>query len=252
MSRKLIKLPPVIAKTKGRKTWPVTRYTAERDLAMIQLLLDTGLRASEVCRLRVRDVNVVTGEVAVLPFGTGRKTKPRTVYLGKVSRKSVWRYLATREDPQPDEHLFLLVNNAVMDRMDLLNQITRLGRRAGVKPCHPHKFRHTFAIEFVRNGGDVFTFKRLLGHETLSMVNHYVEIARGIWRQRTAEPVRLIAGGCHRYCKSRGNGYNIVIHLLSRWRNLRAAHPREMSASVIFCLRRRSPGRFLFLAMIFS
>jgi integrase/recombinase XerD len=59
-----------------------------------------------------------------------------------------------------------------------LRQVIKgLGDKAGVKKCHPHRFRHTFAITYLRSGGDIFTLKSLLGHGSLDMVEHYTRIA---------------------------------------------------------------------------
>jgi integrase/recombinase XerD len=59
-----------------------------------------------------------------------------------------------------------------------LRQVIKgLGDKAGVKKCHPHRFRHTFAITYLRSGGDIFTLKSLLGHGSLDMVEHYARIA---------------------------------------------------------------------------
>ena len=54
----------------------------------------------------------------------------------------------------------------------------RPGQRAGVPDVFPHRFRHTFAINFLRNGGNVFALQRNMGHESLTMVNSYLHVAQ--------------------------------------------------------------------------
>jgi integrase/recombinase XerD len=55
--------------------------------------------------------------------------------------------------------------------------LTELGEKAGVDNCHPHRLRHTFAVEYLRNGGDVFTLQMILGHASLEMVRTYAKLA---------------------------------------------------------------------------
>ena len=156
----------------GAKEYQIRRPTALRDRAIILMLLDTGLRIGELCRLQVQDADLQTGEVNIAPYSTGRKTKPRQVYLGKSARRALWLYLAKREDCEKDDALFAIGPTPIRQLLKAVEE------RSGVKNVHPHRFRHTFAIEYLRNGGDVFTLQRLLGHATLDMVQHYLALAR--------------------------------------------------------------------------
>ena len=78
-----------------------------------------------------------------------------------------------------------------MDRHRLLKQLQSIGKRAGVDNVHPHRFRHTFAISFLRNGGNVYTLQMLLGHSTLDMCKKYLNIAQADLESahRLASPV---------------------------------------------------------------
>ena len=80
------------------------------------------------------------------------------------------KYLASIEDKSDDDILF------DMKAGTLKNILRRLGNRCDVK-VHAHKIRHTFVINFLRNGGNVFELQRLLGHSSLDMVRHYLNIA---------------------------------------------------------------------------
>lgn len=150
----------------------------ERDTAMILTLLDTGLRIGELCRVRFQDVNLDAGTIVVVPWGRGLKSRSRTVMLGQSAKRALWRWTAKRGDHQPDDWLFVNVDGQAVTRYSAEAMLLRLGKRAKVASVHPHRFRHTFAIQFLRNGGDVFSLQRLLGHSDLSMVKRYLAIAQ--------------------------------------------------------------------------
>ena len=168
------------SKTDSRKKFIMRRPSAHRDQAIILTLLDTGLRASELCSLTVGDVDLKTGKVNIRHgVGGGAKGgKGRITYIGKVARKAVWHYLTGREDGEDlKAPLFTSHTDRPFNRDSLCILIHRLGERAGVPDVHPHKFRHTFAITYLRSGGDIFTLQSLLGHGSLDMVRHYAQIA---------------------------------------------------------------------------
>lgn len=170
-----------VANTSFRKKFVMRRPSATRDVAIVMILFDTGIRASEFCHLQIGDVDLASGKVEIKKgAGGGAKGgKGRIVYLGKRSRKAIWKYLTERED-RNDRAAPLFTSH--LDRPfnigSLRILVRRLGIRAGVTKCHPHRFRHTFAITYLRSQGDIFTLQMLLGHGTLDMVRHYAQIAQ--------------------------------------------------------------------------
>jgi integrase/recombinase XerD len=171
-------------KVEGKKPYRMKRRSALRDRAIILLLLDTGLRVGEAARLQVEHVNLTTGEIRVIAHGSGRKSRARSVFLGKNAKRAVWKYLASREE-QDDPSLFCLYERGFQI------MLRDCGKRAGIAKVHPHRFRHTFAIMYLRNGGDVFTLQRLLGHAELETVQHYLNLVKADLEgaHRRASPV---------------------------------------------------------------
>ena len=164
----------------NRQSFVTRRPSAKRDEAIILFLLDTGLRASELCHLKIGEVDMKTGKVTIKhgDEGGAKGGKGRTVFIGKSTRRVVWRYLIDREDrTDPEAPIFLNRGSHPFNPNSLRHLIVRLAEKAGVKAAHPHMFRHTFAITYLRSGGDVFTLQALLGHSSLDMVRHYAQIA---------------------------------------------------------------------------
>lgn len=168
-------------KTEARRKYVCRRPTAKRDRAMVLMLLDTGLRANELCSLKIGDIDIKTGKVDIKHgvIGGAKGGKGRVVFMGKSARRAIWVYLASREDGEDaDAPAFVGKFGRPVNKMALRHLLTDLGNKAGIKKCHPHRFRHTFAITYLRSGGDVFTLQSLLGHGSLDMVQHYARIAQ--------------------------------------------------------------------------
>jgi len=141
------------------------RRNADRDKAIIMLLLDTGMRASELCSLAMEKINLATRSVLVL----GKGNKERSLPISARTASALFKYISTVDnisEPFP------------FTRTSLAHLVRKIGDRAGVKDCHPHRFRHTFAITYLRNGGDPYTLQEILGHTTMEMVKTYLAIAQ--------------------------------------------------------------------------
>ena len=150
------------------------RATALRDKAIILTLVDTGLRASELCALTIADYDKERGRLHVLH---GKGDKARFVVAGKRTQKALWRYLGTRAAAKKTDPLFANGNGGHIHRVNLYHMVVRFGERFNIAGATVHRFRHTFAITFLRNGGNVFELQELLGHEELDTLTHYVKLA---------------------------------------------------------------------------
>jgi site-specific recombinase XerD len=150
--------------------------TQFRDQVIFMLLIDTGLRVGELTNLKINDVNGSQGILKVL----GKGKKERLVPMGNKSLRALQRYLYRfrREPLNPEiQHVFLSEYGEPLTNNGVRLSFRRLAIRSGVHRIHPHLCRHTFATRYLLNGGDIFTLQIILGHSTLEMVRHYVNIA---------------------------------------------------------------------------
>ena len=156
---------------------PITSHslnTTDRNRAILLLLLDTGIRAQELCDLTMEDVDRRNNRIQV--FGKG--AKERSLPFSPRTGQALWRYMAQRHDALPNDFVFVSKELRQLSRSKVADMFRKLGRRAGVKNVHPHRFRHTFAIQYLRNSGDPYTLQALLGHSTMEMVRYYVRLAQ--------------------------------------------------------------------------
>ena len=141
-----------------------------RDKAIILMLMDTGLRASELIDLNIEDVNPVTG-VVVIRKGKGGKF--RIAYLGKKSRQTLRKYLKVRVDNT--DPLFINRYGERLAYDGLRGIMSRLSSRTGVDKQSIHSFRRYFALEMLRNGVDIFSLQLLMGHSDIQILRRYLK-----------------------------------------------------------------------------
>jgi len=162
-----------------------------RDKAVVMVLLDTGMRATELINLNIEDW--VDG---ILRIQKGKGNKSREVPLSEPTEDILFRYLCKRKI-RPDgidggDALFAnVIGGKRMNYYSLRSLMDRIEENSSVPNVFAHRFRHTFAITFLRNGGDIYTLKRILGHSTLTMVQNYLDIVRAdvITAHAKASPV---------------------------------------------------------------
>ena len=150
--------------------------TGSRNTAIIAMFLDSGLRLSELVGLKTRDVHLEDQYVKVM----GKSSKERMVAFGSTARNALLNYLVHfRDEPAHPgvEEFFLTIDGYAMSNEGVKTMLRRIGAAAGVPRLHAHLCRHTYATNFLINGGNVLLLKQNLGHTTLAMVDRYVHLA---------------------------------------------------------------------------
>lgn len=107
----------------------------------------------------------------------GKGAKERLVPMGKFVQMTLWNYI-NKVRPKPAsadcDSLFLSPCGKPITVNTVKLFFTGLAKTSGVERLHAHLCRHTFAIQYLLNGGDIFSLREILGHTTLEMVNHYL------------------------------------------------------------------------------
>jgi site-specific recombinase XerD len=150
-----------------------------RDKAILALLIDTGIRANELCTLTKDRVYFADGDAWILVNGKGRKQ--REVGLGKRARQLLHRYIHRYRHARRDmAYVFIAKGGEALTPEGLDRLLYRLRDRAGRENFQgirvsAHTFRHHHAVSYLQNGGDLFKLSRLLGHSTVSTTGGYLE-----------------------------------------------------------------------------
>jgi integrase/recombinase XerD len=147
---------------------------AVRDRAILSVLLDTGVRADELCTLTLTNLHLNKDDQYIKVMGKGRKE--REISFGQKTRRALTRYLIIRRraDTRNNKTLFLSRTGQAFVVGGLEQLIYRLARWADVEGARCHRFRHTFAVSFLKNGGDVYKLSRLMGHSSVSITETYL------------------------------------------------------------------------------
>lgn len=153
----------------------VESETGLRDRAVLELMYACGLRVSEVCTLRMADVDLDAGILTT----TGKGSKTRRVPIGKSAVEWLRNYLAARREKEPqdtDPHLFIKPKGGPMTRQIVHGFIKKYSEQCGFKGVSPHTLRHSFATHMVQNRADIRSVQQMLGHADISTTQIYTHI----------------------------------------------------------------------------
>jgi len=140
-----------------------------RNRAMVLTLIDTGIRREELAKIKITDINLDARLISI----TGKGRKQRLIPVSPTTLKTVWQYLKMRKTPS--EFLWLTEEGKPLTGNGIGQTIQNLMKHAGITghKASAHVFRHTFANNFLDNGGDPLDLMYLLGHASLKMVENY-------------------------------------------------------------------------------
>lgn len=150
------------------KNWPTT----QRDRAMIELLLSSGIRVGELVNLDIKNIDFINNEFTVI----GKGNKERLCFFNDITGLHLQTYLSERTDDNPA--LFVTLNSPYL-RMGLTGiegRIRQIGESIGIT-LYPHKFRHTFATNALNKGIPIEQVQTLLGHKNLDTTLIYAKVA---------------------------------------------------------------------------
>jgi len=147
-----------------------------RDVAILELLYASGLRASELCDLKLLDTNLTVMCVRVI----GKGMKERIVPFGRAAGESITRYLAQtrpRLDKAASDRLFLSRTGKPLERVGLWMLVEKYARKSGIlKQTGPHVLRHCFATHLLGGGADLRIVQELLGHSDVTTTQIYTHV----------------------------------------------------------------------------
>ncbi|WP_287566782.1 site-specific integrase [Clostridium sp.] len=147
-------------------------FAEYRNWTIVNFLLGTGCRCSNILNLRVKDIDL---DNMLVTFTTSKNRTPYIVPLSENLTLILKKYIRVRGGKDTD-YLFCSVYGEKMIRNSLNNAIRTYNKSRGVERTSIHAFRHTFAKKFILNGGGAFQLMKLLNHRDITITKHYVEL----------------------------------------------------------------------------
>ncbi|OQY42378.1 MAG: hypothetical protein B6227_02250 [Fusobacteriia bacterium 4572_74] len=150
-----------------------TTYRGLRTFVIMVLMLDCGSRVSETASIKVKDVDLKEGIVTIR--GSEAKFKKYRELSVSNKTKNLLKQLIDISKTNGEEYVFLnSYDGGKISSDQVIRDFQRCYKEAGLECKGVHSWRHTFATNFIKNGGNAFTLQRIMGHSTMDMTKRYV------------------------------------------------------------------------------
>ena len=171
-ARKLIEILSVGEVSQLLKAIKLYTITGCRNLAILLLFLDTGIRCAELVGLTMENLFLEDRCIKVM----GKGMKERIVPFGDRTARALMRYLNVRPPAKGHTRVFLNSDGGPLTENAIKMVFERLAQKAGIPRLHVHLLRHTMATNYLLSGGSIIKLQRILGHETMDMTRRYVDM----------------------------------------------------------------------------
>lgn len=144
----------------------------ERDIAMIMMLCDTGIRRSSLANLKMKDVNVARNEILCFEKDQSYHIKPYGIATGKAVKK----YLSCLSDVKPEDPFWLCMDGTALEWNGMREVLRRLCANANIPMHHFHDFRRYYGLELYKSTHDIYMVSRALDHKDIEVTKRYLAI----------------------------------------------------------------------------
>lgn len=148
-------------------------FSEYRTWVMINLFFSTGIRQRSAIYLKVKDVDV---ENQLLHVNVTKNRKPLLVPLSSSMLRILQEYLKYRQYQNEEEYLFCTVFGSQLKKSSVYYELYHYNKNRGIERTGIHRYRHTFAKQWILNGGNVVTLSKILGHSSLDITQNYLNL----------------------------------------------------------------------------
>lgn len=155
----------------------LSKQLGKRDRAILELFYSSGLRLSEICKLRIEQYDADEGLIRV----TGKGNKTRVVPVGEAAKSSIEIYISGERPSlvksKTSSHIFISVRGGALSADRVRSIVKQRAGNAGIQSnMYPHLLRHCFATHLIENGADLRVIQEMLGHADISTTQIYTHV----------------------------------------------------------------------------